>query len=119
MRSMYQSNVGLSHVLAGCPWVLKVENKLPREDRNIWRHNCVLLEFATAFRRRVADVNRLPLYPARTSNFIPAGKVPPRGPPHADLGILGGARDWVCDFDLTDLHSGTPYQFPVDVDVGL
>ena len=35
-------NVTLSHILAGCPWVLTVENKMNREDRNTWRHNNVL-----------------------------------------------------------------------------
>lgn len=101
------------------PWVLKVENKLPREDRNTWRHNCVLLELATAVRRIIADVNGLPLSSARTINFIPAGKAPPRRQPPANLGILNDARDWICDFDLPDLHSTTPYHFPVNIDVGL
>ncbi len=111
-----RANVGLSHVLAGCPWVLKVENKMSREDRNTWRHNCVLLEMAGAVRRKVTGVNNLPVQPNRMIKFIPAGKRPTPGPP---LGILNEARDWVCDFDLADLHSNTHYQFPINLDVGL
>ena len=42
---------------------VKVENKLPREDRNTWRHNCVLLELAGAIRRKLVEVNA-------GSNFI-------------------------------------------------
>jgi len=39
--------VTLSHVLAGCPWVRTVENKLQREDRFTWRHNNVLYLLAS------------------------------------------------------------------------
>ena len=38
--------VTLNHILAGCPYVRNVENKMNREDRVTWRHNCVLLEVA-------------------------------------------------------------------------
>ena len=34
--------VTLAHILAGCGWVRLEENKLHREDRYTWRHNCIL-----------------------------------------------------------------------------
>ena len=46
-------NVGLSHILAGCPWVLNAENKLSREDRINWRHNCVLSGLAKVVRCKI------------------------------------------------------------------
>ena len=36
-------NATQSHILAGCNWVRKVENKSKFEDRYTWRHNCVLI----------------------------------------------------------------------------
>ena len=111
-------NVGLSHILAGCPWVLKVENKLPREDRNTWRHNCVLLELAGAIRRKLNEVNPSPrVTTAPPIRFVPAGKVPLRGTPRKDFGILGLARDWTSDFHLPELHHHSTYQIPFEVDV--
>ena len=115
-------NVGLSHILAGCPWVLTVENKLDREDRNTWRHNCVLLHLATCIQRRVNEVNAQPLgetLPLRKPViFVPAGSIPKstKSPPHYDFGLLSGARDWSCDFDLPEFRHGAPYSFPQDVD---
>jgi hypothetical protein len=70
-------NATLAYILTGCPWVLKVENKFTREDRNTWRHNCVLLYFANQIRKKLKDINAC----APTSdNFVPidfhsAGKV--------------------------------------------
>src|SRR6185436_8913753 len=98
-------NVGLSHILAGCPWVLKVENKLPREDRNTWRHNCVLLELAGAIRRKIDEVNSSSIVLSeRLIRFVPAGKMLPRAAPRKDYCLLGLARDWTCDFHLPELH---------------
>ncbi len=111
-------NVGLSHILAGCPWVLNIENKLPREDRNTWRHNCVLLEFAGAIQRKVTEVNRTALDSTPPFvRFIRAGGIPPRSMARKNFGILHEARDWTCDFHLPELHKDSTYQFPSDVDI--
>ena len=110
-------NVGLSHILAGCPWVLQMENKLPREDRNTWRHNCVLLELAGAIQRKVSDVNATALETKPPIRFVRAGGTPFRSGAHKDFGILHNARDWACDFDLPELHSVNPYQFPAVVNI--
>ena len=111
-------NVGLSHILAGCPWVLKVENKLPREDRNTWRHNCVLLELAGAIRRKISEVNASQKVVTRPPiRFVPAGKVPPRGVTRKDFGLLDLARDWSCDFHLPEFHKYSPYHIPLEVDI--
>ena len=99
-------NVGLGHVLAGCPWVLKVENKLPREDRNTWRHNCVLLEFSIFCQQKLKEVNQSQIRkPSQFINFVGAGQVPKRIVHLKDFGVLAAARDWISDFDLPDLHS--------------
>ena len=111
-------NVGLSHILAGCPWVLHVENKLPREDRNTWRHNCVLLELAGAIRRKIVEVNSCPRAGSgHHIRFVPAGVVPPRSTQRKDFGILDLARDWTCDFHLPELHQSSTYHIPFEVDV--
>ena len=111
-------NVTLSHVLAGCPWVLKVENKFNREDRNTWRHNCVLLHLANNIRSKLQDVNSMPVTTDfHTINFIPAGQRPvltSSKPKHH--GWLSEARDWQCDFDLPEFRqSGSKYRLPVDI----
>src|SRR6185436_2777882 len=102
----HRQGVGLSHILTGCPWVLKVENKFQREDRNTWRHNCVLLEIASSFNRKLKEVNAYPIITGhRQISFVPAGCYP-TSRSHSklkDFGLLNEARDWVCDFDLPEL----------------
>ena len=116
-------NVGLSHILAGCPWVLTVENKLHREDRNTWRHNNVLLELSTFIKQKVQEVNTAPSrVNFKKVKFISAGKIPPKSSSttkdSSDFGVLNDARDWVFDFDLPDLHSKDQvYRFPPEVDI--
>jgi len=34
-----------------------------------------------------------------------------------DFGLLNEARDWVCDFDLPELHVSSTYYFPHDVEI--
>jgi len=52
-------------------------------------------------------------------NFHPAGKRPsPIGIRRDDFGLLASARDWVCDFDLPELHSsGSKYHVPYEIDL--
>ena len=113
-------NVTLSHILAGCPWVLTVENKLDREDRNTWRHNNILLELAVNIQQKIREVNLLPSdLPLPRVHFVPAGTVSrQKFPASLDLGLLKEARDWVCDFDLPDFHTGdSKYCFLQNIDV--
>ena len=114
-------NFTLAHILTGCPWVLTVENKLAREDRNTWRHNCVLLSLATRILQKVKVVNSSPILQRSKSfiKFLRAGMKP--GPRSSQasiaLGILSEARDWECLFDLPEFISpGSKYVFPHDVD---
>ena len=112
-------NVGLSHVLAGCPWVLKVENKLDREDRNTWRHNCVLLALTGFIQKKVKVVNAAPIVTQRRFiSFVRAGHKPGPRSAAVNTGILFEARDWICDFDLPELHpNGSIYSMPSDIDI--
>ena len=115
MWPVYKTNVTLSHILAGCPWVLTVENKMNREDRNTWRHNNVLLELALNIQQKIREVNSLPSgLPRPKVHFVPAGNVSRNSSPTTlDLGLLEDARDWVCDFDLPEFHTGdSKYCFP-------
>ena len=57
-------NVNLAHVLGGCPWVLNVESNFPRENRYLWRHNCVLLIIARAIQTKIIEVNNSPRRPS-------------------------------------------------------
>jgi hypothetical protein len=76
-----------------------------------------LLEFAGAIQRKVREVNAASLDSRSPSiRFVRAGGTPSRGSPRKDFGILHEGRDWICDFDLPELHSTTTYQFPADVD---
>ena len=108
-------NVSLGHILGGCPWVLKVESTFPRENRYLWRHNCVLLILARAIQDKINKVNSSPLQPSLPPiSFVKAGEKTTRAPrvPSVD-GILASARDWVCDFDLPELHQkGSQFVFP-------
>ena len=51
----------LSHILAGCKWVRKEENKLPREDRYTWRHNNILSLLAKVINAQIVVVNAQPV----------------------------------------------------------
>ena len=88
---------------------------MDREDRNTWRHNNVLHELSISIQREVREVNATPL-PVKCPriNFIPAGSAPRKTSSTVikDLGVLKDARDWICDFDLPDLHTSNPYCFP-------
>src|SRR5215472_13053809 len=97
-------NVGLSHILAGCPWVLSVENKMEnRMDRNTWRHNNVLYEIAVKFNLKIKEVNSTPQVTGfQKVNFQSWSKGYGKAPVK-DFGILEDARDWFCDFDLPQL----------------
>ena len=53
----------------------------------------------------------------RSGPAVRAGDTPSRNGSRKNYGILYEARDWVCDFDLPELHRTSPYQFPVDVDI--
>jgi len=73
------------------------------------------------FEKKLQVINASPPIPDGTGSiaFHPAGKrfnsVSVRRP---DYGLLSGSRDWVCDFDLPDLHSaGLKYHFPYEVEV--
>ena len=98
--------VNLAHILGGCPWVLNVESTFPRENRYLWRHNCVLLILARAIQAKVKEVNNTPQRPTLPPiAFVKAGKkakVNSMQLPH--FGLLEDARDWVCDFDLPEFH---------------
>ena len=114
-------NVTLSHILAGCPWVLAVENKFNREDRNTWRHNCVLLYISGAITEKVKEVNHSPvLSKIPFIKFVPAASKPSttKSTPTNIFSLLSNARDWIYDFDLPEFRSnGASYCFPRDVDV--
>ena len=82
----------MGHILAGCPWVLNVENKLPREDRNTWRHNNVLLEIAIHIRRKLGNINSSPLDSLSKINFVRAGEHRTIPIVKKDYGLLKIAR---------------------------
>ena len=109
-------NVTLNHILAGCAWVRCVENNMPREDRFTWRHNCLLLEIATALATYITEVNLLPLQksePFPRIRFVRAGDpkpATPNGPPSIS-GLLSRARDWLFDFDLPE-YTSPSYAIP-------
>ena len=84
---------------------------MDREDRNTWRHNNVLLELAVNIQQKNREINSLPSsLPLPKVHFVPAGNVSrQKFPATLDLGLLKDlkeARDWVCDFDLPDFHTG-------------
>jgi len=90
-----KTNVSLSHILAGCPWVLTVENKLLREDRNTWRHNCVLLYLAQCIRRKLFEANNCSNSRRDPIKFVKAGQFvqPMHRKGFSDYGILLEAKD--------------------------
>jgi hypothetical protein len=114
-------NATLKHVLAGCPWVFEVENKMKSEDRITWRHNCVLLVVARAIIAKVAQVNKSPnktdSKPSQLQSFVKAGQQPRRSIKPTVPSILDKARDWVYNFDLPEFHHGKSNSlvFPYDV----
>jgi hypothetical protein len=112
--------VGLTHILAGCSWVHNVEhNDRSRvEDRYTWRYNCVLLVLCRAIQAKLKEVNALPMEAgSAAASFVKAGAVVPKARKSVPrLGLLAGARDWECDFDLPELRpSHSAYVFPHDV----
>ena len=113
-------NVTLKHILAGCPWVFNVENKLPREDRYTWRHNCLLLRLARSIVDKLIEVNNKPEgKPQMLQHFVKAGTTPVKRRKTATLGILAQARDWRCNFDLPEFRqkTGGRLMFPQDIKV--
>ena len=97
-----------SHILAGCPWVLNWENKLPKEDRYTWRHNCVLAvimapSFEVSFKNKKTPICRV----SPSICFVNSGSTYPRRPRrHTVSGVLHKARDWRFDCDLPEWHNG-------------
>ena len=117
-----KANVGLTHILAGCPYVHGTEHKNPLlpEDRYTWRHNCVLLVLCRAIQAKLKEVNSLPLDKNSSASssqpFVSAGSVHNLRKAKRDLGLLANARDWECDFDLPELREAdSKYVFPHDV----
>jgi len=113
-----QQEVTLSHILAGCPWVPNVENKLKGEDRYKWRHNNVLLLIAASIKEQVIVAGKAPERKAKDPliKFVRAGEAMKRSIPSKLKGLLSQARDWIVDFDLPEFrfpHSA--YVFPHEV----
>ena len=100
--------------MAGCPWVLNWENKLPREDRFTWRHNCVLSVIMSHLAKFLSQLSKLP--PSRSSSsihFVNAGSTIPPPQPRSNPGLLHKARDWRFDCDLPEWHNrGSKYLLP-------
>jgi zinc-binding in reverse transcriptase len=92
-----QQEVTLSHILAGCPWVRNVENKLKGEDRYKWRHNNVLLLIAAAIKEQVNVAVKAPERKAKDPliKFVRAGEAAKRSVPSKLKGLLSQARDWI------------------------
>ena len=108
-------NANLAHILGGCPWVLNVESIFPRENRYLWRHNCVLLIIARAIQSKLREVNSSPVRSSLPPIiFVKSGeKKPGSSSTPLRFGLLESARDWVCDFDLPEFHSGqSSFVFP-------
>ncbi|CAM9966385.1 unnamed protein product, partial [Heterosigma akashiwo] len=116
-----QHGVRLSHILAGCPYVLEVENAIfkagGREDRITWRHNNILRVLAGAILAKLLEVNKSPhpsdgpLRAAREPmQFVRPGEEaagPSRGrgqEKEEESSLLDCARDWVAAFDLPELR---------------
>ena len=112
-----QTEVTLSHVLAGCKWVRETENKLDREDRFTWRHNNVLYLLASVIKEYLNHIKKLPEKKAGAPliTFVPAGVT--KKPSSSKLfGIFSQARDWVLDFDLPEFRLPfSKYVFPANI----
>ena len=113
-------DVTLKHCLAGCLWVLNVESKMKREDRYLWRHNCLLLLLARCIVAKLNQVNAEPEDSKRstpaTVSFVKAGQTA-KGVKQPQTTWLQEARDWVCNFDLPEFRQGREGQmvFPHDI----
>ncbi|CAM9807448.1 unnamed protein product, partial [Heterosigma akashiwo] len=120
-----QHGVRLSHILAGCPYVLEVENAIfkagGREDRITWRHNNILRVLAGAILAKLLEVNKSPLPQRRATRaarepmqFVRPGEEaagPSRGrgqEKEEESSLLDCARDWVAAFDLPELRAIKP-----------
>ena len=126
-----QHGVRLSHILAGCPYVLEVENAIfkagGREDRITWRHNNILRVLAGAILAKLLEVNKSPLPQRRSTRaarepmqFVRPGEVaagPSRGrgqEKEEESSLLDCARDWVAAFDLPELRDKCARNPPLD-----
>ena len=112
---MYHTECDFKPHTCWCPWVLKIENKLDREDRNTWRHNCVLYCLAMNIRRKLDRINSSPM-PAKKPpaiQFVPEGKLLPlKKTAQESFGSLSDGRRWECDFDLPEFRTnGSSYIF--------
>ena len=94
---------------------MNTESTFPRENRYLWRHNCVLLLIARAIQAKLIEVNNSPQRPlVPPIAFVKAGSSVPKQPDKAPtFGLLDKARDWICDFDLPEFHpNGSQLVFP-------
>ncbi|CAN0027959.1 unnamed protein product, partial [Heterosigma akashiwo] len=123
--------VRLSHILAGCPYVLKVENAAFKagghEDRYTNRHNNVLRVLANAIFSKLLEHNRSPPVPCRRARSAPAavnfvrpgeraegsGGVQQQSV-HQEDSFLEGGRDWVAALDLPELRGLCARHPPLD-----
>ncbi|CAM9252957.1 unnamed protein product, partial [Heterosigma akashiwo] len=122
--------VRLSHILAGCPYVLKVENAAFKagghEDRYTNRHNNVLSVLANAIFSKLLQHKRSPPAPPRRARSAPAAVnfVRPGERAEGSGGVqqqsdrgnsfLEGGRDWVAAFDLPELRDLCARHSPLD-----
>ncbi|CAM9542219.1 unnamed protein product, partial [Heterosigma akashiwo] len=120
----------LSHILAGCPYVLKVENAAFKagghEDRYTNRHNNVLRVLANTIFSKLLEHNRSPPAPRRRARSAPAAVhfVRPGERAEGSGGVqqqsvqedsfLEGGRDWVAAFDLPELRGLCARHPPLD-----
>jgi hypothetical protein len=107
-----QRSVTLSHILAGCSWVRNSENKLNREDRYTWRHNNLVAYFATVLRDYLSRKAKVKKQKTQLITFVPEGFKGGWRKSVWSSGWLCDADDWMCDFDLPEAHTVTPYLFP-------
>ena len=101
---------------------MRVENKLPREDRYTWRHNCVWLFLANCISQKLKQINgsRLQARADKFIQFVPSGFIPSQKRSNQQSqgqGCLGETRDWTCNFDLPEFNRGSMYLFPPEVEV--
>jgi hypothetical protein len=107
-------DVTLKHILAGCPWVYKWENKATRtEDRYTWRHNCVLLALSKHIERKVDEANGKQRKSTKKQLFVKEGTIisakarwEAKANAKIQESILGLATDWNYNFDLPEYHEG-------------
>ncbi len=109
--------VTAAHILAGCPYVLKKENKASGTDRYTWRHNSVLSVIRKHLKKKIQHVNslskkRTPVGKKKVV-FVKEGQKLKPGPEHdktqKSLGLLEKATDWTFDFHLSEERK-RPYQ---------